>query len=177
MILRVRHAWRSPRTDREAEAAFWVTVRRTLLLHSTREVEPKPTNQHYVPQFLLRNFGSGRGKQIFVLDKASGEIYQKPINKVASGRGFYDYEVDGAQQSLDPLLTKMENVSSRIISRFVGAQSLRVLSDTGRKMVAVFAAVQKLRTNARRKELKGVIDGVYAAVKKHGPRSEQSGRV
>jgi hypothetical protein len=131
-------------------------------------VEPKPKNQHYVPQFLLRNFGCGRGKQIFVFDKASGEIYQKPIKKVTSGRGFYDCEVDGAPHSVDPLLTEMENVSSRIISRIVTAHSLRVLSDTGRKMVALFATVQMLRTDARRKELKDMIDDVYAAVKSMG---------
>lgn len=131
-------------------------------------MEPKPTNQHYVPQFLLRNFGSGRGKQIFVFDKATGEIYQKPIKKVASGKGFYDCEVDGVPQSVDPLLTKMESVSSRMISRIVTAHSLRVLSDTGRKMVALFATVQMLRTDARRKKLKGMIDDVYAAVKSMG---------
>uniref|UniRef100_UPI0022EBF80C DUF4238 domain-containing protein n=1 Tax=Listeria seeligeri TaxID=1640 RepID=UPI0022EBF80C len=32
--------------------------------------------QHYVPKFLLRNFGTGKKDQLWVFDKASGRSFQ-----------------------------------------------------------------------------------------------------
>jgi hypothetical protein len=148
-------------------------LQRTLLRRGWRALEQTclnftATNQHYVPQFLLRNFAADSGKQIFVFDKVNERSFSNAIKRVASAKAFYDCEVEGAPHSIDPLITKLETVSSRIISTIVAARSLRVLSDTGRKMVALFATVQMLRTEAPRKELKAMIDDVYAATKSIG---------
>lgn len=127
------------------------------------------TNQHSVPQFLLRRFAStANGKQIFVFDKATERSLSDAIRRVASERGFYDCEVQGQPHSIDPLLTKMESAASNFINKIIEARSLSVLSDTGRKMIALFAAVQMLRTDAQRKQLKGMIDNVYSAIVKIG---------
>jgi hypothetical protein len=88
------------------------------------------TNQHYVPRLLLKHFVSGSSKQVFVFDKLTERSFPKSIKRVASELGFYDCEVDGASYSVDPLLTRMENVASRIITRIVATHNLRVLSAT-----------------------------------------------
>ena len=48
------------------------------------------TRQHYVPQFLLRNFTDGEGR-LWVFDKQTGKPFSKSPAKVAAECGFYDY--------------------------------------------------------------------------------------
>jgi len=131
-------------------------------------MKPGSTNQHYVPQFLLRNFASGRGNRIFVFDKTNRKTFPASIQKVAAARGFYDCEVDGIAQSIDPLITKMERAASNIIRKIVGGRSLSDLGDTQRAMIALFTSVQKLRTEARRAELKALMADFHDAVKRAG---------
>lgn len=134
-----------------------------------KTMESAPTNQHYVPQFLLRRFASSvSGKQIFVFDKANERSFSDSVKRVASARAFYDCEVQGQPHSIDPLLTKMESAASNFIKKIIDARSIHVLSDTGRKMIALFAAVQLLRTDAQRKQLKGMIDNMSSALLRMG---------
>jgi hypothetical protein len=56
---------------------------------------------------------------------------------------------------------KMESTASNFINEIIDGRSIQVLSDTGRKMIALFGAVQLLRTDAQRRQLKGIIDDVY----------------
>lgn len=51
---------------------------------------PKPENQHYIPQFLLRLFGHGQGHgHVWTCDKATGVIKPRSVRKSASGPDFY----------------------------------------------------------------------------------------
>jgi Protein of unknown function (DUF4238) len=127
------------------------------------------TNQHYVPQFLLRNFASSSGgDQVHVFDKANEKSFSAAINRVASARAFYDYEDEGERPSIDPLLTKLESVTSRVVRNIVQARSLQCLSKADRTLLALFATVQKLRTDARRKQVKALSDSLYDAIKRAG---------
>ncbi len=52
-------------------------------------------NQHYVPQFLLKNFSSREKKFIWAYDKnekysVQNQIKERPIKKVASEEYFHD---------------------------------------------------------------------------------------
>jgi hypothetical protein len=132
-------------------------------------MESAPTNQHYVPQFILRRFASGAsGNRIFVFDKATERSFSDSVKRVASGRAFCDCEVQGQPHSIDPLLTKMESAASNFVKKIIDARSICVLSDQERKMIALFAAVQLLRTDAQRKQLKSMIDKVYSALLRMG---------
>ena len=62
----------------------------------------------------------------------------------------------------------MESAVSTVIKNIIDARSLRVLSDAGRKLVGLFATVQMLRTDAQRKQLKGMIDNVYNTLLRMG---------
>ena len=46
-------------------------------------------NQHYVPEFYLKNF-SPNGKQIFVYDKVVQKSFSNSISSIASQQAFYD---------------------------------------------------------------------------------------
>ena len=128
-------------------------------------MESTQTNQHWVPQFLLRRFAcTASGKQICVFDKLNERSFTAAISNVASGKAFYDCQADGKLQSIDPLLTKMENAASNFIASIVTRRSLAGLSETGRKMIALFAAVHMVRTESQRKQLKSMIDHVANAL-------------
>ena len=124
-------------------------------------------NQHYVPRLLLKHFVFGSTK-LFVFDKRTERPFPKAIKKVACGFGFDECEVGGEPFSIDPLLKKIENRASPIIDSLVAMRSLRVLSGPDKEMLALFATVQMLRTDGRRKELKGLIDSVRDAVERAG---------
>lgn len=42
--------------------------------------------QHYVPQFLLRNFGSGKKDCVWVLDKSSDTIFKSNAKNIVCKR-------------------------------------------------------------------------------------------
>jgi len=59
-------------------------------------------------------------------------------------------------------------VTSRVIRNIVQARSLQGLSEADRTLLALFATVQKLRTDARRKQMKSLSDSVHDAIKRAG---------
>jgi len=155
---------------------------------TVREVIHTPsTNQHYVPQFLLRNFASGRNKQIYVFEKLSQKTFRTSVRNVAAESGFYDYQVDGEVLSVDPALQDLENVTKDIISKIIRGRSLREIDDRTRKNLAVFAATQLFRTEAHRKRWSDVntklrqtiiaMGGDPEKVEGFGPISEEDLRV
>ncbi len=127
-----------------------------------------PTNQHYVPQFILRNFATGRSRQIYVFEKATRKSFKTAVRNVASEHGFYDFGVDGASVSLDPMLQEMEDRTSEPIRQIVRARSLKGLTDDDYARVAWFVTVQMLRTNAQRKQLKDLNDKFRDAIVARG---------
>src|SRR5260370_29597590 len=79
------------------------------------------TNQHYVPQFLLRGFHTGNEAQIWAFDKTTSKSFTTAIDKVASEHGFYN--VDGSAQ-LDDVIRKFEEATAPIIKEIRERKSL-----------------------------------------------------
>jgi Protein of unknown function (DUF4238) len=105
-----------------------------------------PSNQHYVPQFLLRPFGWGKKKsrRIWVFDKTDSSIRDLPIKDVASGDGFYDlYHAD---KSLDPLMWRLETQAAPLIRRLIDQGAAHLLTHQEKCIIGFLVAVQKLRT-------------------------------
>lgn len=63
------------------------------------------TNQHYIPQFLLRGFHTGNEAQIWAFDKMTDRSFTTAIDKVASEYGFYNI---GGSAQLDDVIWKFE---------------------------------------------------------------------
>ncbi len=78
--------------------------------------------QHYVPQFLLKNFGNGKKNQLWVFDKFSGRSFITNAKNVASESHFYDFEMAGEVVSLEPILTKVEATAKPLIRKLLEAK-------------------------------------------------------
>jgi hypothetical protein len=129
-----------------------------------------PKLQHYVPQFLLRRFGTGKKEQLHVFDKRSGKEFVSAVRNVAAERGYYNLPASVASQlweaakkaglpalegdpptlSLEPGLANIESQTSKVIERIVREESIANLSANDRGTIALFAAIQFVRAPQHR---------------------------
>lgn len=106
--------------------------------------------QHYVPKFLLRNFGLGKKHHVWVYDKQTRRSFQTNAKNVASENRFYDFEFDGKIYSLESGLSGIESNTKPVIERILHEDSLSALDARDRATLASFLAVQFMRTKAFR---------------------------
>jgi len=97
------------------------------------------TDQHYVPQFLLRGFASTKRKQVYVFDKSNDNEFRSSVRNLACQRDFYDPE-------LDEWLRLLEEWSAPIIQSIRAKKTLRHLGEAEKRWLASFVAVQQVRT-------------------------------
>lgn len=67
--------------------------------------------QHYIPQFLLRNFAERKGKKearVFVYQR-NGRVFRTATSKIAAERHFYSTPADDGSLTLDDEITRFEN--------------------------------------------------------------------
>ncbi len=128
----------------------------------------RPKNQHYVPQFLLRNFTNARG-QLVVFDKAKGVSFSTSPRGIAAEAWFYDF-VDGKgdPQSLEQILGSLEAGVAGIVAGIIEKQSLAHLTNDERAVLAYFAAVQQLRVKAIRERALSLNDGILRVLAERG---------
>lgn len=108
--------------------------------------------QHYVPQFLLRNFGNGKKDQVWVYDKSSARAFPSNVRNVASESRFYDFEYQGQTISLEPWLAHLEGNAQSVVRFILEADSVATLADEQKQILAAFLAVQLTRTRTFREE-------------------------
>lgn len=108
--------------------------------------------QHYVPQFLLRNFGNGKKDQLWVYDKTSDRAFPTNTKNVASESRFYDFEVNDEAISLEPFLSDLEGKAKAVIDGILQSDSLEGLTDEGKDVLSAFMSVQFTRTRTFREE-------------------------
>lgn len=107
--------------------------------------ETADTNQHYVPQFLLRGFHTGNEAQIWAFDKTSSKSFTTAIDKVASEHGFYN--IDGSAE-LDDVIRKIEDKTAPIVTKIKKRRSLASINEDERIWLSSFTALQLVRTKA-----------------------------
>jgi hypothetical protein len=112
--------------------------------------------QHYVPQFLLRNFGKGKKHHLHVFDKQTGRAFETNAKNVAGESRFYDFEFKGHKLSLEPSLSQLESKAKPLLHRLLHADTVRVLSTEERAVLSVFFAVQFTRTRAFRQQWRSI---------------------
>lgn len=106
--------------------------------------------QHYVPQFLLRNFGTGKKDQLYVFNKSTDKTFITSARNVAAESRFYDFEIDGVALTIEPALSRIEAAAKPIVKQLSESDSLVVLRPEDREMLSVFFAIQFVRTKATR---------------------------
>lgn len=104
------------------------------------------TDQHYVPQLLLRGFATPKRKQVYAFDKQAEKVFRSSVRNLACERGFYDLENDGDPEHVDRWLTRLEEQTAPVIKSIRSRRVLNHLRPTERKWIASFVAVQHLRT-------------------------------
>lgn len=113
-----------------------------------------PINQHYIPQFLLRNFHisekTGKEKSIFVFDKDTGKVFKSPIKQAATQRYFYESKIIGKNYSIEPELEKFESAASPIIKKIIKNKGLKQITRKEKVILTRFICVQFLRVPATR---------------------------
>lgn len=113
-------------------------------------------NQHYVPQFLLKNFSSDKEKK-FIWAYDRDERFQNPIKKrairkVASEEFFYDQIKNNAFGSYEYMLQKIEDETAPIIARIIDRKTIKDISEQDRNTLSLFTLIQFFRTKKQLKE-------------------------
>lgn len=111
----------------------------------------KVKNQHYVPQFYLKNF-SGNKRQLFVFDKINNKEFPSAVDSVASSRFFYDWkELDEivGKQLIESSFSAFEGEAAialnDLISR-IEANKFKGFGEEEKLLIAEFIWYQMIRT-------------------------------
>lgn len=105
-----------------------------------------PKKHHWIPQFLLERFTTGKKRQMFVLDKHTDRSWRASIRDIASENGFYTFDFQAAPMTFEPSLAELEGKVAPIIARLLEQESLRAPDDGERALLAFFIMVQMVRT-------------------------------
>lgn len=119
-------------------------------------------NDHYVPQFLLKNFGIRDGNKkpvaIFVYTRGGSKPERNAIKRVASEAGYYDVKSrkDGKADNLMDRMNAVaiESPAAPIIRKLETANSGAVLNNNEWNILSVFVANLYVGTPSFRAQLK-----------------------
>ncbi|MGA8265148.1 MAG: DUF4238 domain-containing protein [Ignavibacteriaceae bacterium] len=95
--------------------------------------ESFPKKQHYVPQFILRNFAEAKSQQLYVYDKQDEKEYKTNIRNIAAEKGFYDIEFKDIKLSIELSLSQLESKATELINNIIKGSSIKNLSDNDKK--------------------------------------------
>jgi hypothetical protein len=111
-----------------------------------------PKNQHYVPQFLLKNFSYGKSKdpKIFAFDKSNSKSFPTSVRKSASQNGFYNFDIDGEKHTLEHKLSKLETICGNTVKKICREGSLSEMTHDDHQVLCVFVANLLLRVKKQR---------------------------
>lgn len=128
----------------------------------------KREKQHYVPRMLLRNFAINPeaergGKQVHVLDKWNSRIFTANVQNVAAAFEFYEVETAARAINAEHLLSELEGRASTVLDKVIGSRSIGGLDLADREWLAIFTAVQFMRTQT----VRGRFDEINAEIEAH----------
>lgn len=119
-----------------------------------------PKKQHYVPQFLLKNFSHGKKNKIFTFDKSRVIKFETSVKDSASEKGFYNFNLNGEVHTLEHKLSKLEGECGVVIKKICKEESLENLTDDDRIVLCVFVANLLLRVKKQREFLDQINSGL-----------------
>jgi len=111
----------------------------------------EPKKQHYVPQFLLKNFTLDKKNHINVFDIKAGKSFSSHIKHIGHENNFYNHPVEGNQIEFD--LCKLESQVAPIINRIISKGSIKHLTQHEYELIGLFTAQQMMRVNSLRESL------------------------
>ena len=127
-----------------------------------------PKIQHYVPQFILRNFCFNENQQIYVFDKKTEKVFPTNIENIAAEKGFYNFKNGEFTFSIENNLSNLESSAANAIERIIKYESLSAIAKDEKLLLSLFIAAQFSRTKQQRILLKQMNDSIVEFVKKLG---------
>lgn len=100
--------------------------------------------QHYVPQFLLKNFTGDNGK-VEIFDKETCSFRHQSAGQIAHECGFYLYTLDGNRIDGEEITKVVDNFGAVEFDKIVRARSLGIPLLQSREDISMFMAFQALR--------------------------------
>jgi len=110
-----------------------------------REQTSWAKTQHYVPQFLLKNFATTGTEQVHVFDKREEKAFRAHVRKVAAENGLYDVKLPERIVSAETALSSLDGAAARVIGKILREQSLKLLTHDDRVVMSLFIGTQMLR--------------------------------
>jgi len=132
--------------------------------------------QHYVPRFLLKNFTHGKKPKVFVYDKSNDKRFHTNIKNVEAENGFYGVEVEDGVLTMEPGLSRLEANTSAIIKKLTKSMDIKLLSDNETGILALFLAVQFVRTKEYRLKFEHMGKQFIEKLRDMGTSEEQIGK-
>jgi len=117
-------------------------------------------NQHYVPQFILRNFTISDGNQIHVFDKHDERNFKTNIRNIAAETGFYNFKIEEYEFTIEPGLSDLESSTCKAFAKIINDRSISHLDNNDRTKIAYFISVQIYRTRYFRDKLGDLSKGM-----------------
>lgn len=128
----------------------------------------KPKKHHYVPQFLLKNFCEEKNKRLFVLDKKLTRIYESSIIDTGSENYFYKSTDSNFDVDTETKLSQLETNCAPIFNKIIRQESIATISLSESTLLCLFTAVQTLRTNNPREQIKQINELISKSLKSEG---------
>ncbi|MDP2684737.1 MAG: DUF4238 domain-containing protein [bacterium] len=105
--------------------------------------------QHFVPQFYLKNFAIKNSESFFIncFNKHDKKIFYTNIKNVANEIGYYNIVTDEESViTIEPILSNLESISKESLDKLISTESIAALADKDKNTIAIFVALQMLRT-------------------------------
>ncbi|NNN70803.1 DUF4238 domain-containing protein [Vibrio sp. 3-2(1)] len=123
----------------------------------------EPKKQHYVPQFLLRNFALGKKKRIHIFDIKAGKYFTSHVKDTGHENNFYHHPEDGDQMEFE--LGKLETQVAPIIDGIISNGSIQHLTTQESELIGLFTVVQMMRVNSLRESLTEMTEMIFEKLK------------
>ncbi len=151
----------------------------------------KTKKQHYVPQFLLRNFAVGKKlkAKLWVLDKRNSSVFVASVNDVAHENMFYNYRAGDVSHDFEPVMAKLDSKAAVIIRDVIKTTKVPRMGEDF-VWLSYYVAAQMLRTPMIRKDMdnfrerivhkwgrKVVIDGDSKPLAEYGPEDSKASSI
>jgi len=132
-----------------------------------------PKKQHYVPQFLLRNFAIENTEKLFTFNKQEGRSFPTNVQDSASENGFYNIKLSNKKYTLEYKLGNLEVMASQVISKACEAESVSDFSEDEHKILCFFVANLLLRVKRLRMFTSQVNTELVGVLRKVGIESHE----
>ena len=105
-----------------------------------------PRKHHYIPRFLLKQFGVGKKKQVWVFDKVEGKKFTTSPDNIAAKRDLYSIDYEGSVASIEPSLADLEGRCASVLKKVIVDDSINDLSIDDKVHIAVLMVHLFLRS-------------------------------